>query len=77
MKKENKNSPEADTLKLIHELEVCRIELEMQNGEMQNKELERFNDLIVGREMKMIDLKKEINMLLKQLGEEEKYKIVE
>ena len=40
MKKENKNSPETNTLKLIHELEVHRIELEMHN-----EELERFNDL--------------------------------
>ena len=53
MKKENKNSPEADTLKLIHELEAHRIELKMQNGEMHNEELERFNDLTVGRELKM------------------------
>ena len=58
MKKENKNSPEADTLKLIHELEAHRIELEMQNEEMHNEELERFNDLTVGRELKMIGQQK-------------------
>ena len=40
-------------------------------------ELERINDLSVGRELKMIDLKKEVNQLLLRLGEEEKYKIVE
>jgi DNA-binding NtrC family response regulator len=40
-------------------------------------ELERFNDLSVGRELKMIDLKKEVNQLLLRLGEKEKYKIVE
>lgn len=39
-------------------------------------ELQRFYDLTVGRELKMIELKKEINELLKQMGKEEKYKIV-
>jgi PAS domain S-box-containing protein len=41
------------------------------------EELEQFNDLTVNREIKMIELKKEVNMLLKQTGSEEKYKIVE
>ncbi|NVO09166.1 MAG: response regulator [Bacteroidales bacterium] len=39
-------------------------------------ELQRFYDLTIGRELKMIELKKEINELLKQMGKEEKYKIV-
>jgi len=40
-------------------------------------ELQRFHDLTVGRELKMIELKKEINELLKELGRKEKFKIVE
>ena len=40
-----------------------------------NEELEQFNRLTVGRELKMIELKKEINGLLVQLGEEPRYKI--
>jgi PAS domain S-box-containing protein len=40
-------------------------------------ELELFNDLTVGRELKMVELKKEVNVLLARLGEKEKYKIVE
>lgn len=40
------------------------------------KELERFNDLTVGRELTMIELKKEVNELLKKAGGKEKYKIV-
>ncbi|MBK7132768.1 MAG: response regulator [Bacteroidales bacterium] len=41
------------------------------------EELEQFNDLTVGRELKMIELKQEVNSLLKKMGQKEKYKIVE
>ncbi len=37
--------------------------------------LERFNRLTVGRELRMIELKKEINELLRETGRTEKYKI--
>jgi PAS domain S-box-containing protein len=39
-------------------------------------ELERFSKLAVGREDRMIELKKEINEMLQGLGQPEKYKIV-
>ncbi|MBW2737702.1 MAG: PAS domain S-box protein [Deltaproteobacteria bacterium] len=39
-------------------------------------ELEKFNRLAVGRELKMIKLKKEINALLEKSGKEPGYKIV-
>jgi len=38
------------------------------------EELEQFNNLAVGRELRMIELKKEIDTLLRQFGREEKYK---
>ena len=39
-------------------------------------ELELFHDVTVGRELRMIELKKEINALLKTIGNPEKYIIV-
>ncbi len=42
-----------------------------------NEELELFNRMAVGRELKMIDLKKEVNDLLEKAGKEPAYKIVE
>ena len=39
-------------------------------------ELEQFRKLAVGREDRMIELKKEINEMLRDLGKSEKYKIV-
>jgi len=40
------------------------------------EELENLNSHFVGRELKMVELKKEVNELLVRLGEKEKYKIV-
>ena len=40
-------------------------------------ELELFNKVAVGRELRMIELKKEINHILDELGKSEKYEIVE
>lgn len=41
-----------------------------------NEELERFNKMAVDRELKVIELKKEINAILEKLVEEPRYKIV-
>jgi hypothetical protein len=37
------------------------------------EELSRFNSAMVSRELKMVELKKEINKLCKRLGEPERY----
>jgi PAS domain S-box-containing protein len=44
---------------------------------MKMDELERYFKLTVGRELTMVELKKEVNNLLNKLGEDNKYKIVE
>jgi len=46
---------------------------------LQNKmdELQRFLKITVGRELSMVELKKEVNELLKKSGQAEKYKVVE
>ena len=36
-------------------------------------EVERFNKVMVGRELKMIKLKEEINSLLEEMGKPKKY----
>jgi PAS domain S-box-containing protein len=41
------------------------------------RELQKFNELTVDRELRMIELKREINDLLKKAGEQEKYRIAE
>ena len=50
------------------------IEIELQE---RMQELLRFQQVTVGRELTMIELKKEINQLLKENGLAEKYRIVE
>ncbi|MCX6249145.1 MAG: response regulator [Bacteroidetes bacterium] len=40
-------------------------------------ELQQFHNLTVGRELSMIELKKEVNELLKKSGQAEKYRIAE
>ena len=55
----------------ITERKAAEEELKKRAGE-----LEKFNKLAVGRELKMIELKKEINALLGESGKEPGYKIV-
>ena len=56
----------------VEERERKRAEEELKK---RNKELKRFNKVAVNRELRMVELKKEINALLLQLGEEPRYKI--
>ena len=63
----------------IHYLNIVRDITERKQAEEKlknrNKELETMNNITVGRELKMIELKKEINKLLEKTGEKPKYKL--
>jgi len=48
----------------------------LEESKKKTDELEKFNKLAVGRELKMIELKREINALLEESGKEPGYKIV-
>ncbi|OYT12996.1 MAG: hypothetical protein B6I19_07480 [Bacteroidetes bacterium 4572_114] len=66
--------------KIINYLKVAEDITERKQAEETLKkrmnELEIFNDATVGRELKMIELKKEINGLLAKTGQKPKYEIV-
>ncbi len=55
-----------------------RLKIKQADLELKEKfaELERFNKVTVGRELRMIELKQEVNALLLAAGQAEKYRIV-
>jgi len=60
------------------QLKAGNLQLQANEEQLQEKmkDLERFNRLAVGREHRMVELKREINELLRELGREEEYKNV-
>jgi PAS domain S-box-containing protein len=75
-----KSSPILDEngeiIKFVHlKRDITERKRAEEEREKKNEELRRFNKLAVGRELKMITLKKEINALLEDLGKEPRYEI--
>jgi len=70
---------EAELELLATAAHIAGIAIEQRRAEENLKEqmqkLQRFNKMAVGRELVMIELKKEINALLRQAGHDEKYTI--
>ncbi len=58
----------------ISMIDITESELAAKLLDKKIKEMEIFNELAVNRELKMIELKKEINSLLLKIGEKEKYR---
>jgi PAS domain S-box-containing protein len=50
-----------------------QIQRQIEQLRASNEELERFNNASVGRELRMIELKKEVNELLGRVGEQQRY----
>lgn len=53
--------------------DITNQKISEQKLQMKIEEMQKFQDLTVGRELKMIELKKEVNSLLKKLNKESKY----
>jgi C4-dicarboxylate-specific signal transduction histidine kinase len=66
-----------DELQRLNESLEQRVENRTAEIRERMEELQGFKDLSIGRESRMIALKREINNLLKELGREEKYVIHE
>jgi len=60
--------------RVVAEIERWKTEKDLKN---KINTLARHNKAMIGRELKMIDLKKEINLLLKSQGEPTKYNVTE
>lgn len=60
------------------QLQVSQKQVENTNRQLQDniEELERFNRLMIGREGRIIEIKKEVNALLAKSGKEPQYKSV-
>jgi PAS domain S-box-containing protein len=58
-------------------LHQTNTELANRSGELaaRNNELTRFNTAVVGRELRMIELKKEVNELCRQAGQPPRYRV--
>ncbi|MCK4751981.1 MAG: hypothetical protein KAS75_00945 [Planctomycetes bacterium] len=72
---EKHEQTEENLRKSMEDLEHEITERKLAKDELQKKmeELEQFNKLAVGRELRMIELKKEVNTLLSETGRDEKY----
>jgi len=56
-------------------IRVVGTHLDITARKEEEEELKKLSEVTIGRELRMIELKKEINALLKELGRSEKYKV--
>ena len=69
---------DGDLVKIIHTMtDITERKRAEEKLEKKIEELRRFNEMTVERELKMVELKKEINSLLRGVGKEPRYRILE
>jgi PAS domain S-box-containing protein len=67
--------PFSEDLYIHYILDITNRKVLEEKAKEKTRDIERFNNLMIGREFRMIELKKEINELLVRLGEKKKYRI--
>jgi methyl-accepting chemotaxis protein len=75
---DNLNREITEREKAEERLKAANLQLEANEEQLKQNinELERFNRLAVGRELRMVELKQQVNALLCELGREEEYRNV-
>jgi len=69
---------DGDLVKIIHTMaDITERKRAEEKLEKKIEELRRFNEMTVERELKMVELKKEVNSLLRGVGKEPRYRILE
>ena len=69
---------DGNLVKIIHTMtDITERKRAEEKLEKKIEELRRFNEMTVERELKMVELKKEINSLLRGVGKEPRYRILE
>jgi PAS domain S-box-containing protein len=68
--------PFSDDLYIHYILDITNRKVLEEKAKEKTRDIERFNNLMIGREFRMIEFKKEINELRGRLGEKKKYRIV-
>ena len=68
-------APEKEKVCLLYLFDITERKLSEEALKKKNDKLEWINEIMIAREIRMIELKNEVNGLLNSLGKDDKYKI--